>query len=110
MRGGMKINKYRNKKVTFEGMVFDSQKELKRWHELKLLERGKVITDLNRQIPFAIIINGQKICKYLADFTYIENERFIVEDVKSEYTRKLPVYRLKKKLLKAVLEIDIIEN
>jgi hypothetical protein len=49
------------------------------------------------------------VCKYISDFVYLENGQKIVEDVKSEYTRKLPVYRLKKKLVKAVHGIDIKE-
>ncbi len=50
-----------------------------------------------------------KICAYLADFTYNRNGKEIVEDVKSEMTRKLPVYKLKKKLMKAILNIEIQE-
>ena len=38
--------------------------------------------------------------EYIADFTYTDGEgRFIVEDVKSEATRKNPVYAIKKKLM-----------
>lgn len=106
-----KINKYRNKKATsLDGEVFDSTKELKRWNELKLLQAGKVISELQRQVVFPIVINGHKVCKYIADFVYIEGEKYVVEDLKSEYTKKLPVYRLKKKLLKAVLDIEILET
>lgn len=34
-----KCNKYRNNKVTYDGIIFDSKKEAKRYAELKMLER-----------------------------------------------------------------------
>lgn len=106
----MKNNKYRNKKITIDGISFDSTKEAKRWQELKLLERGGVISELERQIKFPFKINGELICTYICDFSYVENGRHIIEDVKSSYTAKLPVYRIKKKLLKAIYGLEIIET
>ena len=55
------------------------------------------------------MINGVKVCTYIADFTYEELGGVVVEDVKSEFTRKDPVYRLKNKLMKACHGIDIRE-
>jgi len=51
-----------------------------------------------------------KICRYVADFGYIENGAVVIEDVKSKITKGLPVYRLKKKLMKALYGIDIRET
>lgn len=34
-------NKYNNKKVEYDGHVFDSQKECTRYKQLKLLERAR---------------------------------------------------------------------
>ena len=45
-----KRNKYGNKKVQHGGIEFDSQKEAERWAELTLLQRGKAITELDRQV------------------------------------------------------------
>ncbi len=42
------------------------------------------------------------ICKYVADFTYVENGQQVIEDVKSPITRLNPVFRLKKKMLAAM--------
>jgi len=106
----MAYSKFRNKKVTNrDGARFDSMKEMARWAELRLLERDNRITELCRQVPFPIVINDQKICKYIADFTYIQDGKLILEDVKSKYTAKLPMYRLKKKLMLAVLGLEITE-
>ena len=105
------LSKYRSRKVTTpDGITFDSTKEANRWFELKLLERAGRICHLARQVPYPIVINGVKVCKFVADFTYSENGDAVVEDVKSDFTRKLPVYRLKAKLMKAVHGIDVRET
>ena len=50
------MNKYHNKKVTTsDGIQHDSQKEARRWCELRLLERAGKITDLQRQVEFELI-------------------------------------------------------
>jgi hypothetical protein len=104
-----KPSKYRNKKTTVDGIEFDSAKEARRWQELQLLKSTGCIFGLSRQEKFSIDINRQHICDYVADFVYANSAGQVVEDVKSEATRKLPVYRLKKKLMKAVHGIDIQE-
>lgn len=102
------MSKYGAKKVTIDGITFDSMKEANRWCELKLLVRGKVITELERQVRFELIPaqhdkHGkllERSVKYVADFVYIDmktGER-IVEDVKSSAT-KTKEYILKRKLL-----------
>jgi hypothetical protein len=101
--------KFGNKKVEIDGQVFDSKKEAARFHELKLMERAGVIKDLETQPVFQIEINGVKVCKYVADFQYLETGKLVVEDVKSAHTRTLPVYRLKNKLMRACLGIEIRE-
>lgn len=102
----IKKGKFNNIQTFYDGKKFDSKKESERYKELK----ANGVSELECQVKFPIQINGVKICSYIADFTYL-NERGekIVEDVKSEMTRKLPVYRLKKKLMKAVYGIEIKE-
>ena len=67
------------------------------------------IRNLERQVRFPIVVNGVKVCTYIADHVYDEMAGRVVEDVKSEFTRKDPVYRLKNKLMKACHGIDIRE-
>ena len=105
-----KPTKYKAEKTSAFGLVFDSKKEANRFGELKILERRNEISELKAQPEFLIEINGVKICKYVADFQYLEKGKIIVEDCKSEITRKHPVYRLKKKLMHAVLGIEIRET
>jgi len=101
--------KYKNVKTFVDGISFDSRKEAVRYADLKLMQKAGEISDLTLQPKFDIVINGQKVCSYIADFSYVENGVKVVEDVKSEVTRKLPTYRLKNKLMRAVHGIAIRE-
>ena len=100
----MSYSKYRAKKVTIDGITFDSQMEGRRYQQLKLLKRAGEITHLVMQPEYKIVIDGKLICKYKADFRYIDQRRqcTVVEDVKSKFTAKNPVYRIKKKLVEAM--------
>lgn len=101
-----KRSKYGNKKCEKNGIKFDSQKEMNRFIVLKhMLDEGE-IKDLKLQHHFTLhgafkTVEGEPIKKieYIADFTYMKNGQFIVEDVKSEITRKNPVYVMKKKMM-----------
>ena len=107
-------SKYHSRKVTNDGETFDSVKEYRRWCELKLLERAGQINGLERQKQFELIPSqrmGGKVveraCNYIADFTYWQDDRFVVEDTKGF---KTPEYRIKKKLLLYVHGIRIKET
>ena len=92
--------KYGNEKVESTDGKFDSKLEYYRWCDLKLLEKAKQITELKRQVKFVLIDKskyGREI-SYMADFTYIQGNKLIVEDTKSSAT-KTPLYRLKKRLM-----------
>ena len=104
------MSKYRAIKTEVDGIKFDSKKEANRYDQLRLLEKARQISQLELQPSFRIEINGVKVCDYKGDFRYVEDGKTIVEDVKSEITRKLPVYRLKKKLMYAVYGIEILET
>lgn len=102
--------KYRNRKTETEHGKFDSAKEAQRYAELVLLERAGAIAGLRRQVPFALVVAGIHIADYVADACYREGERLVVEDTKSEVTRKLPVFRIKKKLMLACHSIEVKET
>ena len=101
--------KFRNIKTLVDGIVFSSQKEARRYGELKLLERSGQILDLALQPRFPIVINGVKVCTYVADFSYQKaaDSSITYEDVKGV---KTPMYRLKKKLVKACYGVEILET
>lgn len=103
------MSKYGNKKVELDGFLFDSLKESRRYSELKLLEYNGEIENLELQPQYPCFVNKKKITTYIADFRYKENGKVVIEDVKSEATRKIAVYRLKKKLTEALYGIIIFE-
>lgn len=101
--------KYGNKKTVIDGRVFDSKKEAGRYLQLRMMQTAGLIKNLQCQVEYRLEVEGSKIAKYIADFCYEENGVEVVEDVKSSATRKLPTYRLKKKLMKAIFGIEIKE-
>ena len=100
--------KYRNTRITVDGIKFDSKAEARRWNELKLLERAGEITKLERQIRFPLLSNGEKIGHYVADFGYFTKEARVVEDVKSPATASTRLFQMKKKMMKAQYGIDVV--
>jgi hypothetical protein len=90
------LSKYRAVRTEVEGHVFASKREAFRYQELRILERSGYITELTLQQKFPLVVNGVKVCTYIADFCYLDMQgRAIVEDSKG---MKTPVYRLKNKL------------
>lgn len=101
----VKKGKYRNKKITENGIVFDSKKEYCRYKELMFLQSIGEVSEVQRQVAYEL-----GVCKYIADHVYKDKSgNIITEDVKSKHTRTLPVYRLKKKLMQKVHNITIKE-
>lgn len=107
VNGGVKKRKYRNEPTVVDGIRFDSRKEARRYQELLLLERGGKIKALALQPSFDLWANNQHICRYRGDFSYIENGKTVVEDCKGIRTA---VYKLKKKLMRVILGIEILET
>ena len=110
--------KYKNVKTETAGLVFDSKKEAKRYQELIMMEQGKVIHSLQTQVKFELIpkqrVEGVVVelpMSYVADFVYqrCSDDKKVVEDVKSDATRKLPIYIAKRKLMLWVHGIQIQE-
>jgi hypothetical protein len=102
------INKYRNVRTVVDGKNFASRREANRYTELKLLERGNLISNLETQVRFALNVNGLLISHYVADFKYFDKGKkaWVIEDAKGFAT---DVYKLKKKLVRALYGIEIVE-
>ena len=116
--------KYGNRKVTRDGITFDSVKESRRYCELSLLEKAGKVTDLQRQVKFVLIpaqyepdtigVRGgvkrgkliEREACYVADFVYAEDGKTVVEDTKGFKTKD---YIIKRKLMLHVHGIRIRE-
>ena len=102
-------SKYHATKIELDGITFDSKKEAKRYNELKVLEKLKVISNLRLQVPYVLIEKSQygRSIKYFADFVYLKDGKTVVEDCKGMRT---PIYRLKKRLMAEKYGIIILET
>ena len=100
-----KRNKYNAKKVDTPLGRADSVKEGKRFEALRLMQAAGEITDLIAHPSFDLIAwspAGPRIIgRYTADAAYRENGRAIVEDTKSEATRKRQDYSLRRRVFLA---------
>lgn len=120
-------NKFGNKRVTVDGIRFDSKKEAKFYLFLRECEKKGEISDLQLQVPYELIPAiyedqvihlktkdkvvtkcVQKAVHYVADFVYTETATGIqaVVDTKGYRTE---AYKLKKKMMRAFKGINIIE-
>lgn len=92
---------------TRHGILFDSIKEANRYDDLLLMQRCGEIEYLERQVKFRLVVEGELIGTYVADFVYKENGKQVVEDSKGFRTA---TYRMKYKLMKAIHKIKIFET
>lgn len=100
--------KYNARRTEVYGITFASGKEAHRYQELMLMQKAGVITNLERQVKYSIDINGVHVCSYFADFQYtnVADGEVVTEDAKGFQTQ---VYRIKKKLVRALYGVDIKE-
>ena len=124
-----KTNKYNAKKVSVDGIEFDSKKEARRYQELLLLQKAGEIYMLERQKVYELlpaqrepdtvgkrgsVIKGkllERSVEYVADFVYTDkNGKTVVEDVKGfREGGAYAVFVLKRKLMLYRYGIKIIE-
>lgn len=104
---GPKPTKYRNEREQVDGIWFDSRKEARHYRSLLLLQKAGVIERIELQPAYPLTVNGEKVAIYRADFRLtFPDGRIEVQDVKGVRT---PVYKLKKRLMKAIYNIEIME-
>ena len=106
-------------KVEVDGIKFDSKREAKRAGQLQMMEKHGIISKLRFQVAFPLateesIESAKKrglgklaIPKYKADFVYMRDGVKVVEDSKGFRTE---MYRIKKRFMKLIYDIDILET
>lgn len=111
-------HKYHAKATEVDGIRFQSQREARRYGELKLLQQVGRIRDLRLQPAYPLHIvklyrNGWPIeiatvSTYIGDFEYTDCQsgEIVTEDAKGFKTE---TYRLKRKLVEAIHGITIQE-
>jgi hypothetical protein len=104
--------KYRNKPFRdAAGVYWHSRKEYRHWLVLRAAEAAGLIRGLRRQVRYRLTVNGVEVGNYVADFVFFDSEtdRVVVQDTKSPATRKLPLYRLKRNLMRVVWGLAVEE-
>lgn len=106
-------NKYGAKKTVVDGITFASKAEARHYAELKLRVFAGEIQDLKLQPVFPIVIDGRPLlmrnghmAKYTADFSYMENGKYVVIEVKGFTVRDYP---LRRALVERIHGIEITE-
>jgi hypothetical protein len=106
-RGLKRGSKYGNVPMRVDGRLFHSQKEARRYQELKAMESCGLISGLECQVRYHLEVGKVRICDYIADFRYQRDGAEVVEDVKGMRTRE---YELKARLMLACLGIEVLET
>jgi len=103
------MSKYHARRTEVDGLQFASAMEARRYVELRTLLRAGAIRDLALQPRYPLRVNGMDCGAYVGDFYYVDcaTNEAILEDVKGYTT---PEYRLKRKLVKALYGITILET
>ena len=121
-----KGKKYNNTKVEYDGIKFDSKKEMQRYIVLKDAENSGVISNLELQVKYELIpaVREEYIehlktkdkvktrtlqlpITYTCDFQYLKDGVLIVEDVKASPKMLPKEFVLKEKMMLALKGIKI---
>lgn len=107
-----RAHKYGAKAAEVDGIRFASQKEARRYQELRLLEKAGEITGLILQPTYDLMVISRdlrtnKVGEYRADFTYYDKPKqaVVVEDVKGY---DVPLQRWKRRHAEAQYGIDVV--
>ncbi len=101
--GDKKPSKYRNKKTSLDGTLYDSGHEAQRAAELQLMIKARQAIKVFEQVPFPLP-GGRE---YWADFVILwPDGRWTVEDAKGVRT---DVYKIKRDLMRETYGIEIVE-
>lgn len=122
-------NKYNARKTIYNGIVFDSRKEMVRYEQLEFLALSGIISGLKRQVKYELIPAQrekdeigkrggvkkgkviEKSVSYIADFVYTdEHGNVVVEDCKGyKQGGAYAVFTIKRKLMLQIYGIKIKE-
>jgi hypothetical protein len=101
---GKKANKFHNVPTVVDGERFPSKHEAQRYEQLKLMRQAGEFPAIARQVRF-LLPGG---VEYVADFVLLyPSNHYVVEDAKGHRT---PEYKLKRRMMKECLDLEIIET
>lgn len=105
---GRSKSKFKNRFVRIDGHLFHSQKEAKWWLFLRHREELKEICGLQKQVRYEIYRTKEgKPRHYIADFVFQDADGEHIVDIKSNFTAKDPVFKIKKELFECKYEKNL---
>lgn len=96
----MTRSKYHAVRCEVDGEKFDSKLEMRRWIDLRIMERTGKISGIVRQKAFPLMVGEVEVGQYVADFVYRDTATgsVVIEDAKGVVT---PLCRWKLKHMAA---------
>ena len=105
---GGRYSKAEPSKRTYKGVVYQSIWEMQYAQKLDFMLKAGEIKSWERQVPFPIIINDQKVTTYICDFKVNYHDGSVKYiDPKSSPKIVDEVFKLKAKLVKALYGVEI---
>jgi Protein of unknown function (DUF1064) len=95
-----------------DGIQFDSKLEMEFYAELRQRELAGEVAKIEYHPSWEVTINGGKLCKFTADFRYVEmmpKYGVRIVETKSSGTRKDASYRLRRRAAELAFGLTIIE-
>jgi hypothetical protein len=95
-----------------DGIQFDSKLEMEFYAELRQRELAGEVAKIEYHPSWDVTINGGKLCKFTADFRYVEmmpKYGVRIVETKSSGTRKDASYRLRRRAAELAFGLTIIE-
>ena len=114
LKPDQKVSKMRNIITSYQGHKFHSKKEVGYYQHLQGLKAVGEVKKIEKQVRYKLAVNKALICTYVLDFKVTYKDRIEYVDVKpwDKKTGKFmltPIYQIKKKLMKAIHGINLIE-
>lgn len=101
-RDAPKRSKYGAKRITVDGILFDSKREARRYALLKHMQSAGEIKRFHRQVIFDL----EGGIRYVCDFMVVHNDDSIVyEDPKGFRTKE---FRMKQRMVRARYGVEIV--
>jgi hypothetical protein len=104
-------SKWRNQITEYNGRKYHSKKEAEFAKDLDIQQKAKEVIKIEPQVPFILKIGDIKMAKYVLDFRVTYKDGSIKHyDVKGA-KQGLPydIFVIKKKLMKVIYDIEVIE-
>ena len=117
-----RANKFNAVRTVTENAAYDSKHEASRIESLFVLEQAGVICNLRVHPIYDLVVGGVHIAKYEADANFLVKKEFVLHTLDGPLTLmpgefctvdakgcKTPAYKMKRRLMKGIHQIEVLE-